>query len=69
MEMQVRTTLEDPLRKMSMASLYYPCQGKTHGQRSLLGYGPWVIKKSGTWLEAIKHMPCLPLKAAESYKL
>ena len=26
----------------------YSCLGKTHGQRSLVGYNPWVAKESDT---------------------
>ena len=36
---------EDPLEKeMAISSVFWP--GKSHGQRSLVGYSPWVAKES-----------------------
>ena len=47
-EIQVRSLgWEDPLEK-EMAPTPVFLAGKSHGQRSLMGYSPWGCKKSGT---------------------
>ena len=39
---------EDPLEKgMATHSLVF-MPGESHGQRSLVGYSPWVLKESDT---------------------
>ena len=45
--MQVQTLgQEDPLeKKMATTPVFLP--GKSHGQRSLVGYGPWGHKRVG----------------------
>ena len=40
---------EDPLEEGNGNPLQYSCLEKSHGQRSLVGYSPWVTK-SWTWL-------------------
>ena len=47
-EMQVRSLHEeDPLEK-EMATHSNILAGKSHGQRSLVGYSPWGCKESDT---------------------
>ena len=47
-ETQVRSLgWEDPLEK-EMATTLVSLPGKFHGQRSLVGCGPWAHKESGT---------------------
>ena len=49
-ETQVRSLgWEDPLEKeMTTTPVFLP--GKSHGQRSLVGYTPWGSKESDDWL-------------------
>ena len=37
---------EDPLEKGNGNSLQSSCLGNTYGQRSLLGYSPWITEES-----------------------
>ena len=39
-------------------TLQYPCQDKFHGQRSLAGYSPWIVK-SQTWLSMHTYISCI----------
>ena len=40
---------EDPLEKEMGSPLQYSWPGKSHGQRSLVGYSPWHQGRDTTW--------------------
>ena len=46
---------EDPLKEMANHSVFLP--GKSHGQRSLVGYSPWGCKESDTTEHAYIPLP------------
>ena len=49
-----------PWRKTWQSTLVF-LPGKSHGQRSLVGYGPWDHKRVGHGLVTKQHRPCLYL--------
>ena len=58
-ETQVRFLgLEDPLEKWQPTPVFLP--RKSHGQRSLAGYGPWGHKRVGHDLATKQHQPTKP---------
>ena len=59
---------EDPLEKeMATHSIFLP--GKSHGQRSLMGYGPWDHKELDTTEQLNTHTHCRSISGSTKLSL